>query len=105
MTEDKLERMRVYAAGRSAFYGDVVRCPYSGWRAGTWAKGFESAKQAYADDVAAELAPGTDELDIRIGQALTERLQELCPDAMDWFDSRNVEPLVEAVLAAIEERS
>jgi hypothetical protein len=104
MTEDKLERMRVYSAGRRAFYTGE-NCPYSGWRAGTWAKGFASAKKERDDDVAAESTAGTDELDIRIGQALTERLQELCPGAMDWFDSRNVEPLVEAVLAAIKERT
>ena len=52
MTPDAALRMQVYQEGQRA-YRHGIPCPYSDWRANTWQKGFEAARQ-HAEVIAAE---------------------------------------------------
>lgn len=44
-------RESVYQEGQRAFIGNGP-CPYSDWRAKTWAKGFDAARAYYAETLA-----------------------------------------------------
>lgn len=48
MTPAAKLRMEVYQEGQRA-YGAGTECPYTDWRAKTWAKGYTAAKEWHAD--------------------------------------------------------
>ena len=47
MQPDALLRMQVFQEGQRAFNAGT-ECPYTDWRAGTWAKGRAAAEKHYA---------------------------------------------------------
>ena len=51
MTPAAKLRMDVYQEGQRA-YNKGTPCPYSGWRAGTWKKGFDAAERYVEDAIA-----------------------------------------------------
>jgi hypothetical protein len=53
MTPEAKLRMEVYQEGQRS-WRDETTCPYTDWRAGTWAKGRAAAKAHYEAQVAAE---------------------------------------------------
>ena len=44
MTPDAAERMHVYQQGQRAFRNNIP-CPHTDWRAKTWQKGFDAARE------------------------------------------------------------
>lgn len=67
-------RMKVYREGQCA-HNSGAECPYTDWRKGTWAKGFQAAKK-YALEQVDEPLPRAPTLEERI-DALEARVMEL----------------------------
>lgn len=89
MNADAKLRMDVYQEGQRAFNSKATRCPYTDWRAGTWAKGWAAAEayEAYEASFASELVP--------------EKVVE--PDPIDVLSERidALEKVVAALVSAL----
>lgn len=70
MTPDAKLRMEIYQEGQRA-YSAGTACPYTDWRAGTWAKGRKAAEEWHADVSAEDRGP------LPQARALRERIADL----------------------------